>query len=82
MRTVIDPGASKMSTSISISSELLREAQRRQIDISQALESHLSQLLRGPQQAGAPAPSGEAAAAAGGANGTECLFRGGWLQFR
>jgi antitoxin CcdA len=41
-----DPNASKKSTNLSINSDLLRQAKERRINISQALEQRLAELLR------------------------------------
>jgi len=41
-----DPNAPKKSTNLSINSDLLRQAKERHINISQALELRLAELLR------------------------------------
>lgn len=41
-----DPGAPKKSTNLSINSDLLRQAKERRINLSQALELRLAELLR------------------------------------
>jgi antitoxin CcdA len=41
-----DPNAPKKSTNLSINSDLLRQAKERRINISQALELRLAELLR------------------------------------
>ncbi len=41
-----DPNAPKKSTNLSINSDLLRQAKERRINISQALEQRLAELLR------------------------------------
>ena len=41
-----DPGAPKKSTNLSINSDLLRQAKERHINLSQALELRLAELLR------------------------------------
>jgi len=41
-----DPGAPKKSTNLSINSDLLRQAKERHINLSQALEVRLAELLR------------------------------------
>jgi len=41
-----DPNAAKKSTNLSINSDLLRQAKERRINISQALELRLAELLR------------------------------------
>lgn len=41
-----DPNAPKKSTNLSINSDLLRQAKERRINISQALEIRLAELLR------------------------------------
>ncbi len=47
MRTnIYDPNAPKKSTNLSINSDLLRQAKERRINISQALEQRLAELLR------------------------------------
>lgn len=47
MRNVIfDPSAPKKSTNLSINSDLLRQAKQRHINLSQALEARLVELLR------------------------------------
>jgi antitoxin CcdA len=47
MRTnFYDPNAPKKSTNLSINSDLLRQAKERRINISQALELRLAELLR------------------------------------
>jgi antitoxin CcdA len=44
--TFFDSTAPKKSTNLSINSDLLRQAKERHINLSQALESHLAELLR------------------------------------
>ena len=44
-----DPNAPKKSTNLSINSDLLRQAKERRINISQALELRLVELLREEQ---------------------------------
>lgn len=44
-----DPNAPKKSTNLSINSDLLRQAKERRINISQALELRLAELLREEQ---------------------------------
>lgn len=44
-----DPNAPKRSTNLSINSDLLRQAKERKINISQALELRLAELLREEQ---------------------------------
>jgi antitoxin CcdA len=44
--TFFDPTAPKKSTNLSINSDLLRQAKERHINLSQALELHLAELLR------------------------------------
>jgi antitoxin CcdA len=41
-----DPSAPKKSTNLSINSDLLRQAKERHINLSQALELRLAELLR------------------------------------
>ena len=41
-----DPGAPKKSTNLSVNSDLLRQAKERHINLSQALEVRLAELLR------------------------------------
>ena len=41
-----DPGAPKKSTNLSINSDLLRQAKESRINLSQALELRLAELLR------------------------------------
>jgi antitoxin CcdA len=41
-----DPSAPKKSTNLSINSDLLRQAKERRINLSQALELRLAELLR------------------------------------
>ena len=41
-----DPSAQKKSTNLSINSDLLRQAKERHINLSQALEQRLAELLR------------------------------------
>ena len=41
-----DPSAQKKSTNLSINSDLLRQAKERHINLSQALEMRLAELLR------------------------------------
>ena len=43
---IFDPNAPKKSTNVTINSDLLRQAKERRINLSQALESHLTELLR------------------------------------
>ena len=43
---LFDPGAPKKSTNLSINSDLLRQAKERHINLSQALELRLAELLR------------------------------------
>jgi antitoxin CcdA len=43
---IFDPNAPKKSTNLSINSDLLRQAKERRINISQALELRLAELLR------------------------------------
>ena len=43
---LFDPNAPKKSTNLSINSDLLRQAKERRINISQALELRLAELLR------------------------------------
>jgi len=45
-----DPNAPKKSTNLSINSDLLRQAKERRINISQALELRLAELLRDEQR--------------------------------
>lgn len=44
--TFFNPGAPKKSTNLSINSDLLRQAKERRINLSQALEARLAELLR------------------------------------
>lgn len=44
--TFFDQGAPKKSTNLSINSDLLRQAKERHINLSQALELRLAELLR------------------------------------
>ena len=44
--SLFDPNAPKKSTNLSINSDLLRQAKERRINISQALELRLVDLLR------------------------------------
>jgi len=81
MKGFSDPSASKISTSISISSDLLREANKRQIDISQALESYLVELLRKAAPSDAPEAIRVAAEACSLSKEPTCLFSGGWRHF-
>ena len=46
---LFDPNAPKKSTNLSINSDLLRQAKERRINISQALELRLAELLREEQ---------------------------------
>lgn len=46
---IFDPNAPKKSTNLSINSDLLRQAKERRINISQALELRLAELLREEQ---------------------------------
>ena len=46
---LFDPNAPKKSTNLSINSDLLRQAEDRRINISQALELRLAELLREEQ---------------------------------
>ena len=46
---LFDPNAPKKSTNLSINSDLLRQAKDRRINISQALELRLAELLREEQ---------------------------------
>ena len=46
---LFDPNAQKKSTNLSINSDLLRQAKDRRINISQALELRLAELLREEQ---------------------------------
>lgn len=46
---LFDPSAPKKSTNLSINSDLLRQAKERKINISQALELRLAELLREEQ---------------------------------
>ena len=46
---LFDPNAPKISTNLSINSDLLRQAKDRRINISQALELRLAELLREEQ---------------------------------
>ncbi len=43
---IFDPNAPKKSTNLSINSDLLRQAKERRINMSQALELRLAELLR------------------------------------
>ncbi len=43
---IFDPSAPKKSTNLSINSDLLRQAKERHINLSQALELRLAELLR------------------------------------
>ena len=43
---MFDPNAPKKSTNLSINSDLLRQAKERRINMSQALELRLAELLR------------------------------------
>ena len=43
---LFDPDAPKKAINLSINSDLLRQAKERRINISQALESRLAELLR------------------------------------
>jgi antitoxin CcdA len=43
---LFDPSARKKSTNLSINSDLLRQAKERHINLSQALELRLAELLR------------------------------------
>lgn len=43
---IFDPNAPKKSTNLSINSDLLRQAKEHRINISQALELRLAELLR------------------------------------
>jgi antitoxin CcdA len=43
---IFDPSAPKKSTNLSINSDLLRQAKERRINLSQALELRLAELLR------------------------------------
>lgn len=43
---IFDPNAPKKSTNLSINSDLLRQAKERHINLSQALELRLAELLR------------------------------------
>lgn len=43
---LFDPKAPKKSTNLSINSDLLRQAKERRINLSQALELRLAELLR------------------------------------
>lgn len=43
---IFDPNAPKKSTNLSINSDLLRQAKERHINISQALELRLAEMLR------------------------------------
>ncbi|WP_129127131.1 type II toxin-antitoxin system CcdA family antitoxin [Geomonas oryzae] len=43
---IFDPDAPKKSTNLSINSDLLRQAKERRINLSQALEARLAEMLR------------------------------------
>ncbi|QXE89283.1 type II toxin-antitoxin system CcdA family antitoxin [Geomonas subterranea] len=43
---LFDPDAPKKSTNLSINSDLLRQAKERRINLSQALEGRLAEMLR------------------------------------
>ncbi|WP_224961311.1 type II toxin-antitoxin system CcdA family antitoxin [Geomonas subterranea] len=43
---LFDPDAPKKSTNLSINSDLLRQAKERRINLSQALEARLAEMLR------------------------------------
>jgi len=73
----LDPAAPKVTTRLSINSDLLREAKERRIDLSQTLEMYLAELL-GEETQQVAIGTGEDNSRQ---RGVACLFSNGWSNF-